>query len=670
VRSVSLIVAALVAAFAVRAETNGLEVARGGTNELAVARQALRDGLWSLARTHAAKVVGDEARLVTLESYARENRWEDIRKTLSGWKDADGDGFDYYRSVLAGDFRKAAGLLRKSGCALAEAEAKMLEADLLAKGGDGKGAAKLWREVGSMTNASERARVSAALNLGEADTLRAALEKTTTRALRQQLGLRLGAELVRTDTTFSEGEKLIRAIVKDFPDAAGAKEAFVALASAEASGGRSKDAAKTYSDAVEIWPEAAKLFAVQEGRGEVFLKLGRREEALNAFERAEACAQDDADRALAVLKRGDALIELGRGTEAMAQYRRVLEKYPDTPTATALKRMVALRELETKGREAFKDYRFEEARKAFAQVGEEDPSRRARMSYFDVLCRYGLGQDDAAKAGARKLAESCDDPAIRAEATLWLAKFTFNRGEWKESCMLFGAFAALMPDHAYAPQALAWATRAAYADGDFAQAIQTATRLVERYPTSPACFAALLVQGEALIEQARFGEAVLVLERVAIAEGAGAAERMRARLLKADALFAMGADNPARYTAALEAYRAIRFGGTLEPSLRLAVSFKIARTLEKLRRFDESADEYYSQVILAYRDGRLNGERYDDDARAAFSRAAFRLADEFESRGKEAQAESVLRLVAESDVPAAEEAQKRLERISTKGRFL
>ena len=194
--------------------------------------------------------------------------------------------------------------------------------------------------------------------------------------------------------------------------------------------------------------------------------------------------------------------------------------------------------------------------------------------------------------------------------------------------------------------------------------------MVAKYPDSPSRTDALLVQGEALIEQARYGEASLVLDRVAKAESARPADRARARLLRADALFALGADNPASYGTALEAYRAIAFDGALDASGRLAVAFRIGRTLEKLRRYDEAVEQYYAQVVVPYRDGRAKGESFDDDARAAFSRAAFRLADEFESRGREEQAVGVLRLVAASDVPAAEEAARRLERISRKGRFL
>ena len=91
------------------------------------------------------------------------------------------------------------------------------------------------------------------------------------------------------------------------------------------------------------------------------------------------------------------------------------------------------------------------------------------------------------------------------------------------------------------------------------------------------------------------------------------------------------------------------------------------RRLERHRLRADLAEPGGRRIVSA---GRLRGERYDDEARAAFSRAAFRLVDEFESRGNEFQTVRVLELVAESDVPAASAAAKRIERISKKGRFL
>ena len=641
-----------------------------GAGELDVAKAALRDGLWPVARAHAAKLPGDEPRLVVLESYANEGNWQEIGRLLSVWTNAVGGAFGYYRAAAAGDFAKAAKLLRATGSTLGVAESRMLEADLLVKAGDAAAARKLWGEVVALTNVGERALTVAAANLGEAEPLRRAYATVRAPALKRLAGLRYGMSLISGAKTFAEGSRIIRAIVKDSPDSPGAKEAFVALAEADLAAARWKDAAATYHELVETWPESAKLAKVQEGRGWALYRLGKLDDALEAFRRAEKLAGDDSARALAVLKQGDVLSELGKGEEAMARYREVLAKYPETEVSEKLKHIVRIRELETKGRDLYREFRFADAAKTFAEVAEADSSRRPRMAYFEILCLYGQGLDEAAGKSARVLAETCENPKIKADATLWLAKFLYNRNEWKESGRLFAAFVEMQPKDPSAPKALTWASRAAFAENDFALAIQLATRLVERYPDSADRSQALLVQGESLIELARFDEAVLVLEGVSISETTLPADRLSAQVLKADALFAMGADNPARYQAALEAYRAVRFGGNLSLCDQIAVSFKIARTLEKLKRLDEAIDQYYTQVVLAYYEGREKGERFDDEVRADFSRAALRLADEYESRGNDVQAMSVLKLLAESDVPAAEEAARRSERISKKGRFL
>ena len=644
---------------------------RAETNELEIAREALRDGLWEIARSHAEKSPSEEARLVILESYASEENWDAVAAKLKQWGESlSSPRFGYYASVVAGEFDKAAEFLRKSGTVAGESAAKMLEADLFRRKGDFESARSLWRSVVAMTNVGERAFAAASINLGDIPGLRKAYEAVTSLDIRRMVGLKLGSELVQSGKTAAEGEELIRKIVRDCPDAEGARDAFIALAASAAAAGRWRQAADDYRDAVEIWPDAAKRYDLQYGRAEAFSRLGKHDDSLKAYMAAEKNATDDESRALAILKQGDEYSSLGNGAESMSRYRTVLEKYPETATSKKLKRMVEIRELESKGRDLFREYLFADARKVFASVAAADPTRRHRMEYYDVLCLYGMGSDDEAIAGAARLAEKCEDAAVRSDATLWLAKFRYNRREWKEASSLFVSFSDQSPKNPFAAEALLWATRAAMADGDFAHAIKLASSLVERYPGSKVQSAALLVQSEALMELARYDESVLVLERVAISELSDKAQRMRAQMLKADALFAMGADNPARYHAALEGYRQVAFGEQLGPSERITVAFRIGRVLEKLKRHSEAVDQYYTQVVLSYIDGRSRNERYDDEARAAFLKAAFRLADEFESRGRDEQALAVLRLVVASDLPAGEEAQRRIRRISTKGRFL
>ena len=639
-------------------------------DELSVAQEALRDGLWEIARSHAGAGDSSEARLVILESLAGEGKWDEVGRRLADWKNAQGDGFDYYRAVVKGDHVQAMEILKRGGSSEGLVQAKLFEAEALAKDGKRDQANGIWREVVAQTNVGTRVLALAAANLMDAALLRRAYAEVDDLGLRRMTGLRLGMVLLREAATAKEGAGLIRAIAKDAPDASGAREAFLAIADHEIASERWAAAADIYREAIETWPDVAQIASVQDGRGWVLDRLGRRDEALEAFRLSGTLAKDDEGRAVALVREGDVLQELGRADEAMSRYRTVLEKYPKTAVAGKLKTVVSARELEAKGRGLYRDFKFAEAAEAFAEAGRADSSRQEQMTYFSALCQYGLGRDDAAEDAIRALSRNGRDREVRRLATLWLAKLLYNRREWKESGRLFVSVAEEKGNPEEAAEALLWAARAAFFDGNFSQAIQLSAGIADRYADSKVKPQALMVQGEALIELSRFDEAVLVFDRILVAEDVRQADRVRAKMLKADALYAMGSDNPARYAAALEAYRDVRFGGDLSASERLLLSFRIARSLDKLKRTEEALDQYYTQVVLAYREGRLAGGHFTDEARAAFSKSAFRLADEYENRGQGRQALGVLELVAESDVPAAGEAVRRIDRMRRKGRFL
>lgn len=672
--------------------------------DLDVARQALRDGLWTVARTHAKRSESPEARLIVLESLSREGDWSGVLDALRVWGDPEGEGFTAYRaaamlrsgdaagalalldrtnftemrfvhaasriraemSLAAGDPEEALRILKRGGGA--DAETKMLEADARLKEGRREKAEELWRAVASETNAPAPARLAAAANLADAAVLRALHDGFSEPRLRRLAGLHLGSSLLKSDATFEEGAKIIRSLVHASPDTGGARERFIELAQAYLSRRRWDDAADVFRKAVENWPDLARDSVCQEGLGWALAGAGSYEAALSAFERAAASAKDGEAKAQAEVKVGDMLSVLGRGSEATDRYRAVKERYPETAAGRRVEGILRLREMEVKARALYGEYRFADAQKAFEELALADPSRRARMELCIVHCLYGQGLDETAERRARALAEGNAEEPVRLAASRWLAKFAYNHGRWQQAADLFSACAdARRTAPEVAAECLLWAARAALAGRDYPRAVSTASRLVSRFPSSAEFAAALLVQGEALIELARFDEAVLVFDRAVPAAGASAEERLRAQLLRADALFAMGADNPARYHAALEAYQTALLGENLTPSRKVALSFKIARTLEKLKRIDEAIDRYYSHVVLAYREGVSKGDVYDDSARAFFSRAAFRLAEEYESRGRDFQALRVLELVVASRVPAADEAQRRIERIRMKG---
>ena len=677
-------------------------------DEFDTARSALRDGLWETARVHAARSESEDAKTLILESYAREGRWEDLLKELEAIGDIHGEEAICFKALALfknGDSPAAAALIdgtvftnascvaaaavvraeidlasgdakgaakRISGEAMAGAgpDVKAAAAELLAMAGEKKRAQALWRDVLAAKDPGECAVASAALGLGDRESLEKAYAAVESAKLHRQIGLRLGLLFLGAKDTFGEGERLVREISKDAPDTRGAKESAAVLADALLEKGRDADAAELYAWILSTWPDAASVSGIHEGQGWALRKLGRFKDAVDAFARAEETATNDEARASAILAQGDSLSEAGLGEESMAKYRVLLEKFPESDAGRRLKKIVELRELEAKGRELYAQFDFAGAVKLFKELAAKSPSAKPRADYYEVLCLYGLRQDSEAQKKALEISSSGADPAIRAEATLWLAKFSYNARKWKEAASLFSSFADMAPKSPKAPTALLWAARAEFAAGDGEAAVKTGASLVERYPESRERAEVQLVQGEALIYLARFADAVLVLERAAASEGIAPEDRVRAHMLKADAFFAMGADNPTRYRDALDIYSAEALGSADAPGTRLVASFMAARTLEKLNRCDEALDKLYSDVVVAYRENRANGVVYGDEACAAFVRAAFILADEHESRGEDAQAVKILSLVSTSDVPAAVEAENKIKRIHTKGRFL
>ena len=673
---------------------------------LDIAKKALRDGLWDIARSHASKLTDDESKLIILESFAREGKWESIKKSLESWLLPVSDAFNYFRALStakitgdyktvsdfifsnsdnarklallraqmafsSGDLESVKQLVEEYALDASDCDGKALSADVYNSLGEKDKAKKLWLEVVSSTNASDMAYSSAAWNLADVSHLRKGYESVSNIELRRALGLKLGAVLLESDDTFEEGRKLVVSLANDFPGTRGAEEAFVLLAEKTLSKGNFSEAAELFHRAIEAWPNAARRYAVNDGYAWALLKSGKAAEALQSFIRAEQYAQDDAEKASAILKQGDVLSSLGRGDESMSKYRVVLGKYPGTAAGLKLKTLVELKDLESKGRDYYHDFRFSEALKVFSEISARDPSRKPRMDYLEMLCLYGQGKDREASIKAKDLAAGCLDATIKAEATLWLAKFFYNASQWTDACTLFTEYATnMMPHSAQAPSALLWASRAAFAGNDFKRSIDLSTKLAKDYPDSQQKAQGYILQGEALIELSRFDDAIVVLEKAGRDVKISPADRIRARILTADAMFIMGADNPVRYNEALSNYTELQMGSGITRQQKINLSFKIARTLEKLNRIDQALEQYYCEVILPYRNYREEGVAFDENIKAIFARAVFRMTDEYERRGQDDKAINILRLLATSDVnAAAKEAGRRLKRLKEKGIF-
>jgi len=561
-----------------------------------------------------------------------------------------------------------------------------------------------------------------------------AVEKASTPSMRRKAGYLLGFQELADAKTRASGSARISALVREFPDTQDSRDAQLRLADTLLAAGLNREALEAYDLYFNLSPAAVLDPCVQESRGLALLGAGDRAAAAGVFAlAAQKAATNLSVRARCLLRQADALAQDGRWGEAAPVYASAgkdlppsearaaafreadaydrsgahenasgiyerlaqtqdtfgidaslrlcaraaaagrlpdaIARYSSLLSSTNIPSDVRARALVGRGRAYYHSYQFDRASVDFSAAVTAAPAQADRMRFLSALCLYGERREAEAVRAARALMNATADKDLKADIGLWLAKYDYNAGEYASAQKAFSAFASARKPDARAADALLWAARCALARNDFTNAVATAAKSVTTAPAAPTAAAARLVQAEALMELARFDDAVLMLDEALSAPHSELLAR-RAEMLKADAHFARGADNAARYNEALAAYRAILSNGATPPGFRIEAGFKAGRALEKLggeANLAEAATMYYVNVVQAFRAFREKGTWLDDAACAFFVRAAFALVDYKVARGDVQAAAQVLKEVVSSGIPAAAEAQKRLKRLKERG---
>ncbi len=313
-----------------------------------------------------------------------------------------------------------------------------------------------------------------------------------------------------------------------------------------------------------------------------------------------------------------------------------------------------------RGKVYYSKFQFDKAMQDFAAVAEVAPDRIDEARYFLILTLYGLGRDSDALESAGSFVIDFPNSRFLPDMLLWLGKFHFNRSNYVEAVKFFSEYATGFKERKWADAALLWQARAMSRSGDYTEAIETIADMVNRYPESSRIMEARFVQAESLIELARFDAAILLLDGILENESDSQWGR-QALLRKGNCLFALGAGNRVRYEDALAVYRRATQMPGLTSAVFIELFYKTGRCLEKLERFDEAVDCYYSQVLLRYLKDRAAGSWYNEETLSIVVRAAFSAAEIFEKKGEYEQAVSVLEKIRKSVSAAADEALRRIE---------
>ncbi len=563
--------------------------------------------------------------------------------------------------------------------------------------------------------------------------LSAGLARAREPELKRAIQAELGFSEMAVAQTRTKGLKRIRNLITEAPDTKEARDAQLRLADTLLDFGDFGGAQTEYQRYLEAYPDAGDDASALEGRAWALQGLGRNSEAAGVFALAVRHYTSASDKARCLYKQGDALKAESRLEEAARRYSEAaladpaafgsrglfaaadmlakdgredeaariwtelsgrsdkwaaesainiasraaranrtdeaLKTYESVIMSTNAEESVKLRARAGRGRTLYKAYRFEEAAAEFRIIEATDPKRAETMRFMRALCRFGEGRDDEARSEVEAISSSTKDPVLKEHSVMWLARMDYNAGDWEGAERRFTELAKMAREMEFKADAYVWAARSAFQRNEFSKTVELVAEAMKKAPDSPAIKRGLLVQSEALMELARYDEAVLVLDR-AIANEQDPDALRHLTVLKADALFAMGADNAQRWEEALAQYRMALGQGVPSPSEKLEIAFKIGRSLEKLRRAADAAEQYYVNVVMAYYDARKAGIWFDASARMAFSRAAFALADRYEGLGEDSQAVQILRIVVKSGVGARDEAQRRIDAIRSRGRIL
>ncbi len=481
--------------------------------------------------------------------------------------------------------------------------------------------------------------------------------------------------------------------LETYTDAAGQADASFGRGSALFAEGRLAEAATSFEKAFQLYTgdveRAQSLFR----EGDAYLGNSQYGLAAESYARVVELFPASQYAPGALLQQGESLARGGSGEKAEAVFRSVVDQYPERAVAEeAMHRMATMKEdagewedaigvyerqmtsysnglffaeaLYGRGSAHFRLFRFSRALADFERIGKQfgDSPVGERAAFKRAMCLYWMGRDDDAISLCHAFAETYPESDLLPDVVYWLGKSNFNREAYKEAEAHFVQFQSKFDEHQLADDSLLWAGRAAARQNEYVRAIEILARMFKQYPDSDKMAEGRFAQANAFVELANYSAAILIYDEI-INKYSESGLLGAAWGRKGDCQFTLGVEDPKRYQESIESYRVVANSPTAAPDEVLQAAYKIGRCLEKMERIDEALEQYYAKVIVRYLREGEKGVWHSEAAKVWFTRAAFSTADIMESREDWRGAVRILGRVAEAEVPAADEAKERIDKI-------
>lgn len=465
------------------------------------------------------------------------------------------------------------------------------------------------------------------------------------------------ALLLQQKPAYEEAADAFRQAYQLFSDPASRGKCLIKAADCHFSNKQFGLAAKTYEQALAEFPGSPLAVQAMFQVAECSARMKKPEDAERLFRSVIATnpAGMFADQAL--LRIAEIKEDQGELASALAVYDQLMNSY--TNSALWANALLA------HGLINFRSLLFETALGDFDKLVSRFPQTEAaeHASYMRGRCLQILGPEEKALAAWREFLRTYPASQKWTPHVLFrLGEYAFNHGDYKEAEKQFAGLANVHTNDALAPAALLAAGQSAAKQKEYLTAIEYFASLVTKYPSWPKLPKARYEQGDATAELGEFAKAILIFEE--IINKYGTSDRVDlAWCRKADCEFALGAADTNRYDAAIASYRSVADRPLAPPDLKLQAQYKIGACLLKMQRFDDAVEQLYSKVMIPYLDDPKGLLREYPACEVWFTRAAFDIVDRLESQKKWREALRILKRVTDAGVPAADEAQKRIDKI-------
>ncbi len=351
--------------------------------------------------------------------------------------------------------------------------------------------------------------------------------------------------------------------------------------------------------------------------------------------------------------------EAGQFSPALGSFTSYLSEYPEGEYAVDA--------MVDKGISAYRNNYYKIALAQFEQVMESSPQhpRAEQAISLRGWMLYLMGRDEEARKVGDAFLTSFPDSEYEPHVRLWLAGMSFNRGQYEQAEAEFTTLAQKAEAVEVRIQAQYYAGRAALARKAYTNALEHFNAALdlagengEETLAMDYVQESLFYKGDAQTELDRFDEAIVTFNRF-ITQYPESYLRYAAVGRRGDCQFTLGESNQERYLEALDSYRQVTEANSVRADVQLQAQYKLGRTQMALER-EEEAFRTYQQVMDRYLKEK---DRMGSDAGIWFVRAVTDAAQAREDREEFREAVRIYSFLAETSLPQADEAKRRMREL-------